>query len=135
MRRVCGGVTAAVYTTGSRSLNCLRVITEVWLGGHRVSVNRDKPVVVGTFEVHINNPTTPDIFHFRSEDCRNVAKLARPDSVTSILGEEDWDRVILVLLCEVFVARTLERVVSTPLVHVVTEEIDSGGLISAVEIV
>lgn len=49
MWRVCGGVTAAVDTAGSRSLNCLRVIAEVW-----PSVDRDKPVVASTFKVHVH---------------------------------------------------------------------------------
>lgn len=113
----------------------LQVVEVVQGGDGVVRVDRHQTVVVLLFKVHVDNSTGPDIGHLAGVDGTDFLELSWLDSVTTVLGEEDWNAQLRVLLGDGQVTGLLERRGAAPFVHVDTEEVGSLVLVTASKVV
>lgn len=132
---VGGRVAGAVDAGGGGALDLGRERGEVCFGGDGGAGDGDEAVVVGCVEVFVDDAAAPDVVHLRAEEDGHVAERAGFDRVAAILGKEDGDGVVLVLLGAGLVAGGLEGLVAAPFVDVVAEEVDGAGLVATVEVV
>ena len=132
---VAGRVAGAVDAAGRDTADFLGVGVEVVLLGDRAAVDGDETVAVVGFEVHVDNATAPDIGHLVTVERGHVLEFARLWVQTSVLGEEERNRVVAVFLGASLVSRGRECLVATPLVDVVPEEVDRFLLGATVEVV
>lgn len=93
-------------------------------------------VVVVLLKVLVDNTTVDDIAHVGRVESSRLLKDTGGSSVgqvATILGEEDGDRIILVVVDEAVVSRRLKVALAAPRVNVVAKEVDGLLLGVAVE--
>lgn len=128
------GVAGAVDTGRVDLLHLGREVVKVCQSLDFVAAGGDQTELVGGLEVHVDNTTAPDVVHLGAEQDGHVSEFTGTGLVAAVLGEEGGNRVVSELVSAVLVAGSGVARVTTPLVNVVTEEVDRvlGGVANQV---
>lgn len=118
------GIAGAVDTGGGGLLHLGRQVLKVLQGLDAVAAGGDETELVGGLEVHVDDTTAPNVVHLGAEQDGHVGEGTGTGLVAAVLGKEGGDGVVGELIGAVLVAGGGVAGVTTPLVDVVSEEVN-----------
>jgi hypothetical protein len=86
-------------------------------------------------EVHVDDTAGEDACHVRAKDRLHFCKLSWLDSVATVLSKEGWNRVVAEFGDTLIKARLCKGRITAPRVDIVSPEINSLILVTAVEVI